>query len=223
MIVIPISKENLIFNREPLDYSEDFLFMKRWKSKTKKGTGTVMETWEIPIMQKHIDLLQVEGKDVLEIGFGMGISATMIQNAKPKSHTVIESHPDVLNYFMEKCPYRDNVKLVPGFWQNVIMSLDKYDCIFFDTHMDKAEDFFQLVDLKLRENGKFTYFHWENFHRKESLYNVERFPVEYEKVFHEGGKEKGTCQVPLYTKTKFSTFNKLYMTSPQQTTNRILY
>lgn len=210
MITIPISKNNFIFNRERLEYSEDFLFIKRWKSRTKRGTGTVMETWEIPLMQKHVDLLNVKGKDVLEIGFGMGISAKMIQEGEPKSHTIIESHPDVLNYFMETFPKTDNLKLIPNFWQNVIMSLDKYDCIFFDTHMDKAEDFFDIVDLKLREDGRFTYFHWENFHKEKSDYNVERYPVEYEKVFYEGGTEKGTCMVPLYVKTSTSKFNKDY-------------
>jgi len=66
------------------------------------------------------------------------------------------------------------------------------------------------VDNILREDGKFTYFHWENFHKQYSDYNVERFPVQYEKVFYEGGKEKGTCQVPLYIKTKTSKFNKDY-------------
>jgi len=212
-LIIPISPQNISFNREPLEFTEDYLFLKRLKNKTRKGTGTVMESWEIPMMQKHVDLLDVKDKDVLEIGFGMGISATMIQNAKPKSHTIIESHPHVLNYFVEKFPYKDNVKMIPGFWQNIIMGLDKYDCIFFDTHMDKAEDFFNLVDLKLRESGKFTYFHWENFHRKESLYNVERFPMTVIKEYYEGGTEECIVNVPLYTKTKTSKFNKDYTTS----------
>lgn len=210
MIKLPVSKNNILFNREKLDYSEDFLFIKRWKRNSRNGTGTVMEKWEVPLMQKHIDLLNVKDKNVLEIGFGMGISANMIQQAGPKSHTIIESHPDVINYYNERYPHKDTTHLIMDYWQNVIMNIGKFDCIFFDTHMDVIEDFFKIVDSKLNVGGKFTYFHWENFHKEYVDYNVERFPFEYEMVFIEGGKEKGTCQVPLYIKTKTSKFNKDY-------------
>lgn len=210
MITLPITVQNFNFNKEPLEYSNNFLFMKRWKSRSREGTGIVMETWEIPLMEKHIELLNVKDKDVLEVGFGMGISARMIQQNQPKSHTIIESHPDVIRYYNNNFEYKNNTTLISNFWQNVIMGLDKFDCIFFDTHMDKAEDFFNIVDLKLREDGKFTYFHWENFHKEISDYNVERYPVEYEEVFYEGGSRQGTCMVPVYTKTKTSKFNKDY-------------
>ena len=48
----------------------------------------VMMEWEKPYMEACIDKLQPKG-DVLEIGFGMGYSATQIQKYKPKSHTII--------------------------------------------------------------------------------------------------------------------------------------
>jgi predicted O-methyltransferase YrrM len=210
MIRFPVHYKNIAFTRQELEYSEDYLVIKKHKNTSRKGTGMVMERHEEPLMQKHVDLLNVKDKDVLEIGFGMGISATMIQEAQPKSHTIIECHPQVINYFLTTYEHRDNIKLIPDYWQNVIMSIDKYDCIFFDTYADKAEQFFDIVDLKLREDGKFTYFHWENFHKEQSDYNVERHYVEYDIKYMEGGTKKGTCQVPLYTKTKTSKFNKDY-------------
>ena len=207
---LPVHIDNIKFSRQELEYLDDYLVIKKYKNRTRKSSAMVMERWEEPIIKKHVELLNVKDKDVLEIGFGMGISANMIQEGQPKSHTIIECHPQVINYFMTTYEHRDKIKLIPDFWQNVINSIGKFDCILFDTYLDKPEQFFELVDNILREDGKFTYFHWENFHKKYSDYNVERFPVQYEKVFYEGGKEKGTCQVPLYTKTKTSKFNKDY-------------
>jgi len=207
---LPVHIANINFSRQELEYLDDYLIIKKYKNRTSKSSAMVMERWEEPIIKKHVELLNVKDKDVLEIGFGMGISASMIQEGQPKSHTIIECHPQVINYFMTTYEHRDKIKLIPDFWQNVINSIGNFDCILFDTYLDKPEQFFELVDNILREDGKFTYFHWENFHKQYSDYNVERFPVQYEKVFYEGGKEKGTCQVPLYTKTKTSKFNKDY-------------
>ena len=47
------------------------------------GKHQVMMEWEKPYMEACIDKLQPKG-DVLEIGFGMGYSATAIQKYKPK-------------------------------------------------------------------------------------------------------------------------------------------
>lgn len=207
---LPVHIANINFSRQELEYLDDYLIIKKYKNRTNKSSAMVMERWEEPIIKKHVELLNVKDKDVLELGFGMGISASMIQEGQPKSHTIIECHPQVINYFMTTYEHRDKIKLIPEFWQNVINSIGKFDCILFDTYLDKPEQFFELVDNILREDGKFTYFHWENFHKQYSDYNVERFPVQYEKVFYEGGKEKGTCQVPLYIKTKTSKFNKDY-------------
>lgn len=36
------------------------------------------------------------GGDVLNVGFGLGLVDSAIQSNKPRSHTIIEAHPDVL-------------------------------------------------------------------------------------------------------------------------------
>ena len=58
----------------------------------------VMMEWEKPYMEACIDFLKPKG-DVLEIGFGMGYSATQIQKYNPKSYTIVECDPIVI----EKC------------------------------------------------------------------------------------------------------------------------
>ena len=74
--------------------------------------------------------------------------------------------------------------------------------------MDKAEDFFNIVDLKLREDGKFTYFHWENFHKAESFYNVKRESFEVTRDFVNGGTKDIVVQIPIYRKSTDSSFLK---------------
>jgi predicted O-methyltransferase YrrM len=207
MILIPLKKQSLDFAREPLIFTEDRILMKRWAVKAPQNSA-VMERWETPMLQRQIDLLEVKDKDVLEIGFGMGITAAMIQRAEPRSHTIIECHPQVINYAKSTFPYIDKVNLVGDFWQNVIMGMGKFDRIFFDPHADDYDAFFQIVEMKLREEGLFSYFHWENFHRKESSYNVEREPFEITRDFINGSLKDITVQIPLYRKTPSSKFLK---------------
>ena len=207
MLVIPLKKQSIDFAKEPLIFTEDRILMRRWATKAPQNSA-VMERWETPMLQRQIDLLDVKDKDVLEIGYGMGITAKMIQNAEPKSHTIIECHPQVINYAKSTFPYIDKVNLVGNFWQNVIMSMGKFDRIFFDQHLDDYDAFFQIIDMKLREDGIFSYFHWENFHKNESLYNVVREPFETTRDFVNGGKKDIVVQIPIYKKTSTSSFLK---------------
>ena len=207
MLVIPLKKQSIDFVKEPLVFTEDRILMKRWMVKAPQNSA-VMERWETPMLQRQIDLLDVKDKDVLEIGYGMGITSEMIQKAGPKSHTIIECHPQVINYAKATFPYINNVNLIGDFWQNVIMSLGKFDRIFYDPHLDDYDAFFQLVDMKLREDGIFSYFHWENFHRKESIYNVEREPYHITRDFVNGSKQNIVVQIPVYRKSTGSNFLK---------------
>ena len=68
----------------------------------------VMMEWEKPYMEACIDKLQPKG-DVLEIGFGMGYSATQIQKYKPKSHTIIEMDKTVIKKLKKWAKDYDNI------------------------------------------------------------------------------------------------------------------
>ena len=56
----------------------------------------VMEDWE----QGYMDMLAIiatsKGGRILELGFGMGLSAAAIQAHDIETHVVIECHPDVV-------------------------------------------------------------------------------------------------------------------------------
>ena len=48
-----------------------------------------MHEWEYPIMQRYAEWVCQNGGDIIEFGFGMGISATAIQQYNINSHTIM--------------------------------------------------------------------------------------------------------------------------------------
>lgn len=105
----------------------------------KDGNLQVMMEWERPYMDACIETLHPKG-DVLEIGFGLGYSATAIQKFKPKSHTIIECDPVVIEKAQEWAKKHPNVKIVQGMWQDVLQQLGKFDSIFFDDYSPLSTD-----------------------------------------------------------------------------------
>jgi|TARA_R100000149_G_scaffold37588_1_gene14465 hypothetical protein len=90
----------------------------------------VMMKWEKPYMKKLINNLNPKG-DVLEIGFGFGYSADEIQKYNIKSHTIIEPivFEEAKNWGKKQ---KHKVKIVKGYWQDVLKKLKTFDTIFFD-------------------------------------------------------------------------------------------
>jgi protein arginine N-methyltransferase 2 len=133
-----------------------------------RGNGTlehVMMDWEHPIMEKHAKLMSYPGADVLEIGFGMGISANYIQQNKPNSHTIVEIHPRIIERAREWAKDKVGVRIIEGDWIDVVDKiLEKpYNGIFFDSHADGNKKSFRelVVDKAIKPGGVFTYFNME--------------------------------------------------------------
>ena len=112
----------------------------------------VMMSWEDDLMREHANYVCTNGGDILEIGFGMGISAGYIQANNPNSHTIIENHPDVIPKALEWASDKPNVTIVEGNWFDVKDSLSTYDGLFADTYGDEHLQYFpssltQLMNL----------------------------------------------------------------------------
>ena len=101
----------------------------------------VMMEWEKPYMEACINKLQPKG-NVLEVGFGMGYSATQIQKFKPKSYTIIECDQTVLKKCKEWAKNYDNVTIIESTWQEAVATkkLKVYDEIFFDDQPLQANE-----------------------------------------------------------------------------------
>lgn len=145
------------------------------RTHTKLSDQEIMEDWQIPLMQKMSDAICETQGDILEIGFGRGLSSDMIQENEVRSHTIIECNEQVITDYFEdwkqKFQGRD-IKIVQGLWQDTIDSLEKFDGIFFHTYplneeeymkyvnesITFAEHFFPHASDHLNKGGVFTYF-----------------------------------------------------------------
>ncbi|WP_266516135.1 MULTISPECIES: amino acid adenylation domain-containing protein [unclassified Streptomyces] len=159
----------------------------------------VMQDWERPLMRAMAAHVTESRGHVLEVGFGMGISATFIQEFGAASHTVIEPNEDVIVAFerwREGYPDRD-IRLVRGFWDEAIDRLAQFDAIFFDTYptnereyrdtvvhsTNYAESFFEAAAAHLRTGGVFSYYTNEidtvgRSHQRSLLRHFSSFSVE---------------------------------------------
>jgi guanidinoacetate N-methyltransferase len=92
-----------------------------------------MMEWEKPYMEAIIDNLKPRGH-VLEIGFGLGYSASQIMKYPIESYTVIECDKNgvkAAKKWAKKQPYP--VTVIEGFWQTEIHKLTKkFDTVFSD-------------------------------------------------------------------------------------------
>lgn len=133
----------------------------------------IMEDWQLPLMRAMARIAARSGGNVLEVGFGRGVSATLIQEHGVRSHTVIECNDSVVRRFERwrgDYPDRD-IRLAHGLWQDVIGDLGRFDSIFFHTYaLDEEEavellagsvtfaaHFFPTAREHLVDGGVFTY------------------------------------------------------------------
>ena len=141
------------------------------RNKKERVVNQIMQDWESPYMEALAKIATSMGGNVLEVGFGMGISAGFIQKSrKIKTHTIIECHPLMIQSAENK--FAKQIKsgrliLQKGFWEDVTKHIpDKsFDGILFDScPLDKEVEFFQFFPFfqeafrLLKDDGVFTYF-----------------------------------------------------------------
>ena len=118
---------------------------KEWKEKKlnhydnkilfdEKDEHYVMGDWEDPVMKAHAEITCRNGGHILEVGFGMGISANYIQEQDIESHTIIELNDEVYENAVEWAKDKPNTEIISGDWK--CLELNKtFDAIFFDAHV----------------------------------------------------------------------------------------
>lgn len=137
------------------------------------GDQPVMEDWQLPLMKRLARVAAQRHGSVLEIGFGLGLSAGFLQEEGVRQHTIVECNPSLKEVFEEwrtEFPGRD-IRLVIGTWQEALPQLGLFDGILFDAYplnaleyAEKAQqpalhaEFFPYAARHLSDGGVFTYF-----------------------------------------------------------------
>jgi len=131
----------------------------------------VMMDWEDSLMSASaVYVCQNEG-DILEIGFGMGISAGYIQSHSISSHTIIENHPDIIPKAQEWAANKPNVTIVTGSWYDVKDNLSTYDGLFYDTYGDNDMQYFSSsLSSLVKPGGLATW--WNSMTSETNYYNI---------------------------------------------------
>lgn len=118
----------------------------------------VMMEWEREIMRRQADTVCSRGGRVLNVGFGMGIIDSYInQHDNITEHWIIEPHPDVQRYMIEN-GWLEKAKCIFKPWQDVVQHLPKFDGIYIDTWDEDISPFLIQAQWFLKPNGIFTMF-----------------------------------------------------------------
>ncbi|MCB1096374.1 MAG: class I SAM-dependent methyltransferase [Verrucomicrobiae bacterium] len=133
-----------------------------------------MEDWQVPLMRAMAAFVAESSGDVLEIGFGRGVAAELIQQHGVRSHTIVEPHPVSIERHFKPWQARHSgnaIRLIEGRWEDVTNCLGIYDAVLFHAYPLNEEDFIRhIVDSivyaehampemasRLRPGGVFTY------------------------------------------------------------------
>jgi type IV protein arginine methyltransferase len=131
----------------------------------------VMMDWEDSIMSASAAYVCQNGGDILEIGFGMGISAGYIQSHSITSHIIVENHPDIIPKAQAWAQGKSNVTIVTGSWYDVKNDLSTYDGLFYDTWGDDNIDQFSSSLSSLMKTGGIATW-WNNESTATNFYNI---------------------------------------------------
>jgi len=131
----------------------------------------VMMNWEDSLMSASAAYVCKGGGDILEIGFGMGISAGYMHSHSISSHTIIENHPEIIPKAQAWASGKSNVTIITGSWYDVKDSLSTYDGVFYDTFGDDDMIHFSAsLSSLVKKGGVATW--WNNLEEENNFYNI---------------------------------------------------
>jgi guanidinoacetate N-methyltransferase len=133
----------------------------------------VMQAWERPMMTRMAQGICTAGCSVLEIGFGMGISAQEIQAMRPRKHVIVESNPEIAELARNwSAGMEANIEIQESRWENVDFAGEVFDGVLFDAYPSDeeevesnlrlgkkaAEKFFAIADKVTAAGSRFTFY-----------------------------------------------------------------
>lgn len=133
----------------------------------------VMQDWEVPLMRRMAEVVTESHGDILEIGFGLGLSAGFIEACGVRSHTIVELNDDVAEVARTwAAAQNSDIEVVSGHWDQQVSQLGLFDGVFWDAFPTSesefddyvlrdstvSEAFFPVASTHLRPGGVFTYY-----------------------------------------------------------------
>jgi hypothetical protein len=167
--------------KESLIFTDDYI-----KIENVEKYSLVMHRGEDSLMKKFAEIGCINGGNILEIGFGMGISSNYIQSNNINSHTIIEIHPEIYEKALNWSKNKKNVNVILGSWELIIPTLkQKFDGILHDTHIDyRSQEFLRYVKPICNENCVVVFAFYKD-NKNKHIYDVVKFKFtdeEYEKL-----------------------------------------
>ena len=137
-----------------------------------------------------LDLMSGEHKDVLDVGYGWGISAQYFYDKGVKSLTIIEKRLDIYERAVEWSKDKNNVQVFHGDWIDILPTLTyNFDSIYMDTFCPEHEDF--ILEKTVEEQKKtLDYFFVEPSQAEKDKY------ISFESYCKDIAKEG--CMLSLY-------------------------
>jgi hypothetical protein len=126
-----------------------------------------MHRGETTLMQKLAEIATKNGGDILEVGFGMHLSADGVQsNPNVTSHTIIEVHPDIYESALIWAKDKPNTEIILGDWIDILPTLDKkFDGVLHDTHLDtNLPKFLDYIKPNCKSNTIVAFFDYSGNH-----------------------------------------------------------
>lgn len=134
----------------------------------------VMQAWQAPLMRELARAAAEGHGDVLEVGFGMGLSAGFVQEIGVRTHVIVEANPRVAEEarrWRERYP-ASSIRIVEARWEDVVEEMEEFDGILFDSYpltesefrrhvigsATFAAHFFPAAARRLRPGGVLTYY-----------------------------------------------------------------
>ncbi len=131
----------------------------------------VMMDWEDTLMSASAAYVTEAGGDILEIGFGMGISAGYIQSHSITSHTILENHPDIIPRALNWAKGNPKVTIITGSWFSLLPELDTYDGVFHDTYGDyNLNEFSSSLTGLVNTGGRVTW--WNTIASENNIHGI---------------------------------------------------
>jgi len=195
--------------QQHLTYTEDGRLM------DETGQAVMME-WERPIMEQAAEVISRKGGRVLNVGFGMGIIDTAIENHEIQEHWIIEPHLDVFTKMMnDGWHLKPHVKILHGDWQWFMKYLPEFDGVYIDTWNEEIYDFLRNSPAFLKEDGILSFFNnpradEKGLHMTQEHYDILNpiFNIEFETIQLEDidGPEMQTADGRYYWHPDWKTY-----------------